>query len=372
MAADREPEPARALAGGSPSKLPECGDTVGAYTLLRSLGGHVFEAAGQTGERLAWKAIPSLAIDESGSHEAHAAREAKRARFLDDLARVTGLHHPNLASVLDGDLDTAYGWVVWPLFEGDSLASRRRGGQVFTEQEVEAITSAVSAAAAALHAAGLGHGGITPNNVLLVDDGGRDRVILAESGSFPGGDDAPSDERTSRHTDDRATTRGVLFGVGAAPVELVASAPPAASSGPTSIFELAPSSRKRPITPPPEPDLARSSPTIAPSGRPSHRAEPTPKPSTTAPSATSERRPGKELDEPAYTADRRVVVGLGVALGVALLALLWRHQTPPAPHGSSPVVASAESGPLTTTAHPSASASVSASAPIPPASAPGR
>jgi hypothetical protein len=344
--------------------VPGCGDSLGPYTLLRSLGGHVFEAAGPGGERLALKVIPSLGLLRATErrHDAQAERRALRASFLDDLSAVTGLTHPNLASVLDGELDHDYGWVVWPFFEGDTLAARRRGGQTFGDEQIETITAAVNAAAAALHAAGLGHGGITPTNVLLVDDRGRDRVILTETGSFPALRHGPAGDRVSRHTDDRATTRDALFGptASAPPASAGATieqAPPASPARPheaarTSIFELANTSRKRPDASPDNVealetmgDSDRSSPTIAPSRRPSKglvsevgdvSSRAPGKLSTSAPSATSERGTRKLLDETDHPTDRRVVIGLLVALGVGILLLWWQRSVPPAPHGTSP------------------------------------
>jgi serine/threonine protein kinase len=322
--------------------LPGCGDAIGPYTLLRSIGGQVFEAAGQAGERLALKLIPELALSPRASHDERAAQEARRARFLDELSAVTGLAHPNLASVLDGDLDKDYGWVVWPLFDGDSLAARRRAGQDFAEEDILAITAAVSAAAAALHAAGLGHGGIAAQNVLLVDDGGRDRVILTEAGSFPTASHHPDGDRVSRHTDDRAATREALFGPGGSAHPAAGSAAPLAPasapapSGPTSIFELAPTSRKRPVGASEATEIDthsdRSSPTIAPSRGPSAAA---PKPSSTAPSATSERTGHAPIDRAGHPTDRRLVVGLALALVAALAFLWWQRSAPPAPHGLS-------------------------------------
>lgn len=234
-------------------RLPSPGDSVGPYTLIRSLDGRVFEATGPEGERLALKIVPALGLDQPDA-------DKLRERFTREIGVGVAVFHPNLASLLDADIEDGFGFVVSPLFEGETLASRLARGETFSDDEQKEIGLALESAIAALHENGLSHRGIHPRNVMLVPLDGRDKVILLETGGFP---------RRASTSDAQTRDEAAIYTLFTAPGS-VAPEPPVSAVAPSTErgAAAAPATRDAAAAPPPRDKLAsQSAKTVPPSAR---------------------------------------------------------------------------------------------------------
>lgn len=234
-------------------RLPSPGDSVGPYTLIRALEGRVFEATGPEGERLALKVVPALGLDQPDA-------DKLRERFVRETGVGVAVFHPNLASLLDADIEDGFGFVVSPLFEGETLASRLARGVGFSDDEQKEIGLALESAIAALHENGISHRGIYPRNVMLVPLDGRDKVILLETGGFP---------RRATTTDAQTRDEAAIYTLFTAPGSVAPEPPP--------VSALAPSTERgaAAAAPPPREKLAsQSAKTIPPSARSPRNDEP--------------------------------------------------------------------------------------------------
>jgi len=109
----------------------------------------------------------------------HAATEADRGRFRDEMQLVAGLDHPFLVPVLDaGVTDEDQPFLVMELIEGQSLARRCSSGPMSAQ-----LTAPVGAELAAVldyvHERDIVHRDIKPSNILVGVDG---HVRLADFG----------------------------------------------------------------------------------------------------------------------------------------------------------------------------------------------
>src|SRR5262245_25540352 len=97
--------------------------------------------------------------------------ESAVVRFLDGEARtVARLAHPNIVSVYDVGIDGGQPYLVMELVEGEDLRRRLLPGPMSVSQTVT-IADQICAALAAAHAAGVVHGDIKPDNVMLTRAG---------------------------------------------------------------------------------------------------------------------------------------------------------------------------------------------------------
>ncbi len=111
-------------------------------------------------------------------HPHLAADAAVRARFLGERAVLTGLTSRHLVAVRAVVADAGALALVLDLVEGPSVRSRLQGGPV-PPQEAAAIVAGVCSALATVHAAGVVHRDVKPENVLLAADG---RAMLTDFG----------------------------------------------------------------------------------------------------------------------------------------------------------------------------------------------
>jgi serine/threonine-protein kinase len=92
-------------------------------------------------------------------------------QFLDREARlVARLAHPNIVTVHDVGSDGGVPYIVMELVEGEDLRRRLESGPLAVPQVIT-ITEQICAALAAAHAAGVVHGDIKPDNVMLTRAG---------------------------------------------------------------------------------------------------------------------------------------------------------------------------------------------------------
>ncbi|MCA8925838.1 MAG: serine/threonine protein kinase [Planctomycetes bacterium] len=134
--------------------------TIGPYTIQDELGrggmGVVYRALGSDGKAVALK----LLLPERGLSP-HA-----RRRFEQELEALTRLRHPGIVPFLASGQHEGAPWVALEFVEGETLTERLRRGPP-TVQEVIRIGEQLAAALEHVHAAGLLHRDLKPDNVLL-------------------------------------------------------------------------------------------------------------------------------------------------------------------------------------------------------------
>jgi hypothetical protein len=146
------------------------------YKILRPLGsggmGAVFEAENlRTGRRVAIKTI----------HADLSAQPELARRFEREARAAAAIGHPHVVDILDLGDDPARGiqFLVQELLEGESLAERLdRDGPLSPRAALDALVP-IADALAAVHAAGLVHRDVKPENVFLQRgrDGERPKLI---------------------------------------------------------------------------------------------------------------------------------------------------------------------------------------------------
>jgi serine/threonine-protein kinase len=152
------------------------GSAVGPYVLGDRIGaggmGSVYEASGP-GESVAIKVLHREWLED----------DEMLRRFRDEAAAGRVVRHPNLARVLDcGETAAHVPFLVMEHVRGDALGELAHRGEISRERAV-AIAIQLLDGLAALHAAGIVHGDVKTDNVIverLAD--GRDRAKLIDYG----------------------------------------------------------------------------------------------------------------------------------------------------------------------------------------------
>jgi serine/threonine-protein kinase len=147
--------------------------------------------------------------------------------------RARAVHHPGLAAILATGTDPAGAFVVMELLRGSTLRDvlARRGRLPL--QGALAVLLPVLDALEAAHAAGLVHGDLTPDNVLLERlDGGGARVRVLDLGGFPPAPDGDTIAGSAAYLSPEQAAgepldaRSDVFGAGLLLFELLAGGPP--------------------------------------------------------------------------------------------------------------------------------------------------
>ncbi len=200
-------EPAPRAEPRRPSVKPAVPATIGRYEVVRLLGegamGRVYLA---TDPELARSvAIKVLRLDAAGS-----ARDAYIARFRNEARAAARLQHPHVVTLHDTGIDPTLGpYLVYEYVAGQTLRGRIQDGKL-DPRAVVALARGIAAALDAMHAAGIIHRDVKPDNILISPDGavkvtdfGIARVSdvhLTRDGQFLG---------TPAYASPEAITRGV-------------------------------------------------------------------------------------------------------------------------------------------------------------------
>lgn len=155
--------------------LPNVGDVVGGvYRLTRLLGagmfGKVYVAQREDvpEHQVALKILPR-------SH--YAGRNVER-----ELVMLATVGHPHVVQLKDHGMTNDYVWLTMPVYEGETLDVRLSRKPLDLREAYEIFT-AVARGLEALHAAGLRHQDIKPENIFLAVFGGRVHPILLDLGA---------------------------------------------------------------------------------------------------------------------------------------------------------------------------------------------
>lgn len=154
--------------------LPGVGDLVGLhYRLVRVLGEGMFgtvyvaERVDVVEHQVALKVLRR-------SH--YVGRNVER-----ELVMLATVGHPNVVQLKDHGMGGDYVWLTMPVYEGETLAERLKRGPL-TLREAYDIFLPVARGLEALHAAGLRHQDVKPDNIFLAVFGGRLHPILLDLG----------------------------------------------------------------------------------------------------------------------------------------------------------------------------------------------
>lgn len=141
---------------------------IGRYQVSRLLGegamGRVYLATDpELGRQVA---IKVLRLDAAGN-----ARDAYIARFRNEARAAARLQHPNVVTLHDTGVDATLGpYLVYEYVSGQTLRARIQDGKM-DPRAVIALARGVAAALDAMHAAGIIHRDVKPDNILIAPDG---------------------------------------------------------------------------------------------------------------------------------------------------------------------------------------------------------
>lgn len=158
----------------APTSGPKVGDVVGPYRLCEQLGegaaGTVFlaEHIQLSAQKVAIKLI---------NIEVH-----KRSRIQQELLTLASASHPNIVLLTAHGVAEGYAWLAMPYYTGQTLSARLGPEGTLSLREAHEFFVPIAAAVAALHAAGLRHQDIKPDNLFMATFGKRTHPILLDLG----------------------------------------------------------------------------------------------------------------------------------------------------------------------------------------------
>ncbi len=111
--------------------------------------------------------------------------DVERRRFLDEAARMRRVEHSALVPLVEaGELPDGRPYLLMPRISGETLARRVARGALSTDEAVRHVCT-LADGLAALHAAGMVHRDVKPENIVLqhgVQHGVQDRPMLLDFG----------------------------------------------------------------------------------------------------------------------------------------------------------------------------------------------
>jgi eukaryotic-like serine/threonine-protein kinase len=156
---------------------------IGRYRVIRSLGrggmAGVYEVEGDDGRRFALKS-PIADVNANGEVTRRFAREANALRLLD---------HPNLVAAIDVFVEAGLLFLVMEKVEGQTLSQAlaapvesHAGKTAFAPRRALVTARQILDGVGHAHAHNLVHRDLKPDNILLIDMGGWERVKIIDFG----------------------------------------------------------------------------------------------------------------------------------------------------------------------------------------------
>lgn len=158
--------------------MPQPGDVLGPYDLVEVIGdgsmGVVYRAVHRAiGRQVAVKILKPERARDPRSVE----------RFFAEAQAVNRIRHPNIVDITDFADDTAvHKYCVMELLNGESLRSRLDREGFVPPELIPRIVSQIADALAAVHAAGVVHRDLKPDNIFLVGSPESPEVKLLDFG----------------------------------------------------------------------------------------------------------------------------------------------------------------------------------------------
>jgi serine/threonine protein kinase len=110
--------------------------------------------------------------------------ETARAAFFEEARTLARFSHPNIVNVFTAFEEKNTAYMVMEFLSGQSLQARIEERRALSESQALAAIEQVGRALEVIHAAGLLHRDLKPDNVLLCPDiSGSERVVLVDFGS---------------------------------------------------------------------------------------------------------------------------------------------------------------------------------------------
>ncbi|MEO6598889.1 MAG: protein kinase, partial [Polyangiaceae bacterium] len=164
QAPETAPDPENSLV----AQLPDCGETVGGHCVLRALlgegaFGRVFAAEDeQTGQQVALKVVGLRRYpQEYAEHE---------------LRALAAIAHPNVVQLnehgVEAHASEPYLWYTMPLYKGSDLAASLRNQGNLSLRHAHAVFTRIAGGVCEMHALGLRHQDIKPDNIYLASVAG--------------------------------------------------------------------------------------------------------------------------------------------------------------------------------------------------------
>ncbi len=164
----------RSNADADPGDLPGPGSIVGMhYQLVRLLGEgnfgkvYVAERVDVPEHRVALKVLPK---------SFYVGRDVER-----ELVMLAKIGHPHVVQLMDHGLTADIVWLTMPVYQGETLGERLARGPLEL-REAHDIFLPIARAIEALHAAGLRHQDVKPENIFLAQFAGRMHPIVLDLG----------------------------------------------------------------------------------------------------------------------------------------------------------------------------------------------
>jgi hypothetical protein len=112
------------------------------------------------------------------------ASEQEEALCRREVQLIAAVSHPSVVSFKDHGFHQGRFYIVMPWFEGETLASRLRGDMPLTRHEARRIFQQLAQALSAMHARGIRHQDVKPENILLArfGEGQEDFPVLLDLG----------------------------------------------------------------------------------------------------------------------------------------------------------------------------------------------
>ncbi|MFD8455904.1 serine/threonine-protein kinase [Streptomyces antimycoticus] len=144
--------------------MAEAGDKVAGRYLLQ-------EPIGRGGMGVVWRAHDELLDRQVAVKCARPDDDRAALRLTSEARNAARLHHPHIVSVFDFVEESEVCWIVMEYVSGGSLADMVRDRGALTPEEAGSIGCQIATALAKSHAEGVVHGDVTPENVLITEEG---------------------------------------------------------------------------------------------------------------------------------------------------------------------------------------------------------